>query len=60
MSFKMTGTTCTDEKKLQFYCDIKYSSDTLSIYVLIRLKMLMIAVTSEEQISKVLDSPFLF
>ena len=58
----MTGRSCTDEvrlklpsfQKVTFYCDIKYSSDMLSIYILISLKLLIIAVIQDVKESKVL------
>ena len=48
----MTGRSCTDEvrvkvpsfKKSHFKCDITYSSDMLSIYILTGLKLLITAV----------------
>ena len=51
-SYKKTGTTCKDDarvkvpsfQKVTFYYNIKYSTETLFIYIFVRLKMLLAAV----------------
>ena len=51
-TFKMTGTSCTDDarvkvrsfQKVTLFNNITYSTDTLSIYIFVCLKMLLTAV----------------
>ena len=59
----MSGRSCTDEVRVKvpsfqkvtlFYCDIKYSYDMLSIYILTSLKLLITAVILEKKELKVL------
>ena len=50
ISFKMTGTSCTDDTrvkvsfpKVTLFYNIKYSTETLSIYIFVCLKILLTA-----------------
>ena len=56
--FKITGRSCQDKvkkrythfKKSHFWCDINYCSNTLSIYILISLKLLITALIWDENL----------